>query len=162
MLVVSCSNNGNKSFVPTFKADFEGGGDWINSYTIGKFGGVTGEYCSKVDSVNQNSYGLSKLVSEISSYPILRVKINLSVKLASLSKKALLVISLTDKNNKCLYWSGTEVNPVVKEANKWYNFESEQKFPDFDSSGSNIRIYLWNPNNNEAYIDDFKIQFFEE
>ena len=46
MLVFSCSNN--NEFIPTFKGNINSG-DWIGSNTVGKFGGHTGDYCSKVD-----------------------------------------------------------------------------------------------------------------
>jgi len=159
MLVFSCSNN--KTFFPTFKGDIDGG-DWINSNTIGKFGGHTGDNCSKVDSINQYSYGFSKLFSEISPNPIKKVKVSVWVKLEDISKKTSLVISVSGKDNKNIYWAGHEVNSVVKEANKWYKFEVEEALPDFDAEGVHIETYLLNVNKNIDYVDDFEIKFLSE
>jgi hypothetical protein len=155
LLIFSCSDK--KASVITFKGDIEGG-DWINSNTIGKFGGYTGEYCSKADSTNQYSYGLRKSTSEISPDPINKVKISVWVKLEDLVKKTYLVVSVSDNDKKNLFWIGHEINPVVKEANKWYKFESEDIIPE----GAQIETYLYNSNKNVAYVDDFEIIFSGE
>jgi len=160
ILIFSCSNR--KDFVPTFKGDMDGKGDWINSKTIGKFGGVTGSYCSRVDSINDYSYGLYKLVSEINPDPIKKAKVSVWVKLEDLSKKNILVISLKGKDGKSIFWSGHEVNPVIKEIGKWYKFDAEDVLPDYDMNGTTVEVYVYNPNKNVAYVDDFEIRFFEE
>lgn len=159
ILVFGCKDN--KTFFPTFKSGIDGG-DWINSNTIGKYWGFTGNNCSKVDSINQYSYGFWKLISEISPTPIKKVKISVQVRLNDLTKKTVFVVSVSSPKNKNIFWIGHDVNPVVKEANKWYKFEVEEVLPDFDAEGAHIETYLWNPNNNIAYVDDFEICFLGE
>jgi hypothetical protein len=159
MLVFGCSNN--KEFVPVFRGNIDGG-DWINSNTIGNFGGHTGDHCSKVDSVNQYSYGFSKFFNEISLNSIKRVKISVWVKLEDLNKKTSLIISISGKDNKSIFWTGHELNSVVKETNKWYKLEVEDVLPEFDREGAHIETYIWNTNKNIAYVDDFEIRFVEE
>ncbi|MFA4852741.1 MAG: hypothetical protein WC599_09505 [Bacteroidales bacterium] len=160
ILALGCNNKSD--FIATYKGNIEGESDWINNNTIGKFGGATGDYCSKVDSINEFSYGFCKLISKISPYPIKKVKVSVSIKLENLSKKSNLVISLTDKNNKNIFYSGRELNTVVLETNKWYKFNAEDVLPDFDTEGANIMVYVWNPNKNVAYVDDFEISFLEK
>ena len=159
VLFFGCSNNSD--FSPTYRGEIDGG-EWINNYTIGKYWGYTGEYCSKVDSINQYSYGFKKSFDEISPNPIKKVKISVWVRLDDRNKKAILVLSVNDKNKKNVYWVGHDVNPVVKEINKWYNFEVEEKLPDFESAGATIETYIFNPDKNVVYVDDFKIIFSEE
>lgn len=130
--------------------------------TIGKYGGHNGDYCSRVDSANQYSYGFGKFVSEISSNPIKKVKESAWVKLTDLNKKIKFVVAINDKNNKNIFWAGHEINPIAKEVNKWYKIEIEDTFPEFESNGAHFETYIWNPDNNVAYIDDIEIQFFEE
>jgi len=155
---ISCSNNSD--FVATYKFDIEGKSDWINTNTIGKFGGATGEYCSKVDSINVYSYGLNKLLSEISPNTIKRIDVSVYVKLAKLDKKSLLVISIKGPNNENIFWTGHELNPVTKEINKWYKFYVEDALPeDYKSEGATVGVYVWNPNKNVIYVDDFDIRF---
>ena len=160
MLIFSCSNN--KEFAPTYKGQIDGG-DWINSHTIVNFGGFTGDRCSKVDSVYQYSYGIRKLVKEISPKPIKKIKVSVWVKLEDLNKKTTLVVSVSGKDDKSIFWTGHDINPVVKEANKWFKFEIEDLFPEIiESDSAVVGVYVWNPNNNVAYVDDFEISFFEE
>ncbi len=158
LLVFSCSNN--KEFVPVFRGEIDEG-DWINTHTIGKYGGVKRDYCSKIDSVYQYSYGFKKLVKEISPKPVKKIKTVAWVKLEDLNKKTLLVVSL-GKDDKNISWSGHEINPIIKEVNKWYKVEFEDTFPEYDSEGAYIEVYVFNPNKNIAYVDDFEISFFEE
>ena len=158
LLVFSCSNN--KEFVPVYKGSIDKG-DWISCQTIGKFGGVTGDYCSKIDSINQYSYGFGKFINEISQNSIKKVKINVWVKLEDLTKKTQLVVSL-GKDNKNIFWNGHDVSPFIKETNKWYKVEVEDTFGELETKGAYIEIYLFNPNKNIAYVDDFEINFLEE
>lgn len=156
MLVFSCSDN--REFAPTFKGDIDGG-DWINIYTIGKYWGYTGEYCSRIDSVNRDSYGFRKLTSEISQNPIRRVKISTWVRLENLNNNVNLILSVSGKDSKNIYWESFAINPVIKEANKWFKFEKDMVIP---AEGFKIESYVTNLGKNNAYIDDFEIRFFGE
>lgn len=157
MLVLSCSNN--KEFVPVYRGQIDEG-EWINTHTVGKFGGVKKDYCSKIDSVNQYSYGFKKLISEISPDPIKKVNVSVWVKINDTNKKTSLVISLDNKDGKNIFWSGHEVNPITKETNKWYKIDVLDVFPeDYEIDGAVIGVYVWNPNNDIVYVDDFEISF---
>ena len=159
-LVFGCSDK--KGFVTTFKGGIEEG-DWINTNTIGyNGGGHTGDLSSKVDSANQFSFGFSKLISEISDNPVKKIKISVWVKLENLEKKVALVIAITDKDNKKIFWESQDVNPDVKEINKYSKISAEFKLPEFKNEGALARVYVWNPNGNVANVDDFEIQFLEE
>ncbi|HNW97941.1 MAG TPA: hypothetical protein PKK00_05975 [Bacteroidales bacterium] len=160
ILALSCSNN--KEFVPIYKAQIDGNGDWINCNTIGKYWGYTGDYCSKSDSINQYTFGFSKLFSEISPNPIKKVKVSVWVKLSDLSKKSVLFISIDDSNNKNIFWSGHDLVPVVKEVNKWYKMEIEENISEVNTEGAKIGICVLNSNKDIVYVDDYEIQFFTE
>ncbi|MFA6923215.1 MAG: hypothetical protein WC223_03085 [Bacteroidales bacterium] len=154
----SCSN---KKFNPTFKSNIGNNGEWINMQTIGKFGGHEDDICSKIDSLNPYSYGFQKLMSEISPNPIKKVKVSCWIKLENLTQKIGLVVSL-DANNKNIFWIGHEINPLIKETNKWFKVEFEDKFPEFKPNETNVGIYVWNNNKNIAFVDDIEIKFLEE
>ena len=161
LLIFSCSEKKEKGFVTTFKGSIDGG-DWVNINTIDYYGGNTGDCCSKVDSADQYSFGFCKLVSEISPNPIKKVEVSVYVKLADLVKKSVLVVSVIDKNNKNIFWEGRDLNPAVKEINKWYKFSTEVGLPDFENDGSKISIYVWNPNRNVTFVDDYEIRFLDK
>ncbi len=160
ILLASCSNNSD--FVATYKCDLDANGDWINCKTLGKFGGATGDYCSKVDSVNEYSYGFRKLINEIIPNPIKRIKVSVWVKLTDLGKKCVLVVAIIGTNNKNIFWSGHELNPLVKKVNEWVKIDVEDVLPDYDAEGAFAGVYVWNPNKNIAYIDDYEIRFMQE
>lgn len=159
IFVFSCSQKNNS--IQTYKGNIDEG-DWIGGYTIGNYGGVTGDHCSKVDTVNQYSFGFRKLISEISPDPIKKIKTSVWVKLDDINKKTLLVVSLNGKDGKNILWTGHELNTVVKAPNKWFKLDVEDVLPEFDSEGAQIEIYVWNNNKNVAYIDDMNISFLSE
>ncbi|MDD5569911.1 MAG: hypothetical protein PHD97_02025 [Bacteroidales bacterium] len=154
----SCSN---KEFNPTFKSDIGNNGEWINMQTVGKFGGHEDEYCSKVDSLNEYSYGFQKLMSEISPSTIKKVKVSCWVKLENLTKITSLVVSL-DSNNKSIFWMGHDINKFVNEPNKWFKVEVVNEFPKYKPEATTVGIYVWNNNKNVAFIDDIEIKFLEK
>jgi hypothetical protein len=159
ILSLSCSDK--KTFVPTFNGNIDGG-DWVNANSVGKFGGHTGDNCSKVDSICQYSFGFYKLLSEISPDPIKKVKISVWLKLEDLSKKSTLVIALKGKDGKNVSWAGHDVNSVIKETGKWYKFEIEDVLPNYDMNGTTIEIYIFNPNKGVTYVDDWEMRFLGE
>jgi hypothetical protein len=157
-LILSCSEK--KEFNIKYKGYIDEG-DWVSSQTIGEYGGYTGSHCSKVDSINQYSWGLKKVLNEIDQNPIKKVKVSLWVKLQDLNKKTKLVVAVSDKNKKSILWVGRDVNDVVKEVNKWYKFETEETLPEYED-GATIEIYLFNPNKNIAFVDDVEMNFIGE
>ncbi|NTW32363.1 MAG: hypothetical protein HGB12_07025 [Bacteroidetes bacterium] len=161
ILIFSCSSNNENEFTPVYNGNIDGG-DWINSQTIGNYGGYTGDRCSKVDSVNEYSFGLSKLFNEISANPVNKIKVSVWVKLSDLNKKSTLVVSVKGTDNKNLLWSGHDLNPLVKEAGKWTKIEVEDVLTNINTEGAIAGIYVWNSNKNTVYIDDYKIQFLPE
>lgn len=157
LLFSTCSNN--KGFTPVFKGSIDSG-DWINCNTIGNYPGKTGDHCSRTDSVNPYSFGFSKAVNDISPDPIKSVKVSVWVKMEELDKKCFLVVSLDGKNNKNYLWQGHELNLTVKEKNKWYRIDTEDLFPkNLETEGTYIKIYVWSPNKNVVYVDDYEIKF---
>ena len=161
ILSFSCSNN--TDFVATYKNDIDGQGDWINNKTIGNYGGTTGDFSSKVDTNIEYSFGFSKLLSEISPNAIKRIKVSVSIKMANLDKKCFLVIAVNGPNNEKIYWAGHELNPIAKEVDKWYKLDVEDLMPEeYKSEGAKVGIYVWNPNKNCVFVDDYVIQFLGE
>lgn len=160
LLFVGCSNNND--FTATYKCDIGAKGDWVNFTSVDAYGGMDDEYCSKVDSANEYSFGFRKLINEISFSPIKRIKVGVSVKLEDITKKCMLVVVIVGPNNENIFWSGHDLNPMVSEANKWCTIDVEDVLPEYKADGASACIYVWNPNKNVAYIDNFEIKFFQK
>jgi hypothetical protein len=160
LAVAGCNNNSD--FVATYKCDVNGKGDWINCKTLGNYGGVKGDYCSKVDSSNEYSLGFSKLMSEISPHQIKRISVSVWVKLTDLSKTSSLVVQVSNANNENILWSSHDLNPLVKDVNQWCRIDVEDVLPDYETEGARAGIYVWNPNKTMVYIDNYEIRFLQE
>lgn len=126
-------------------------------------------------SENSSSPPNSSLITAESSYSTLLRKKNKDLKTKNISKiyvKAdvfatdsivdfVIVLSVTDKNNNAIYWSGREVvrnrysmkNRVKEE----YMFSLTQQILYLENQ---YNVYIWNRNNTNIYIDDLVISFF--
>jgi hypothetical protein len=112
--------------------------------------------------LNEYSLGLSKAFSEISPNPVKHIKVSVWVKLTDLAKKSSLVVSVNGPDNKNIFWSGHDLNTVVKESGKWTKFETEDILTDVNTDSAKVGIIVWNPNKDVVYIDDYEIQFLPE
>jgi 4-amino-4-deoxy-L-arabinose transferase-like glycosyltransferase len=71
-----------------------------------------------------------------------------------------LVISIEDSNGAYI-WEGIEINKYLKAFSNWWPIKHEINI---DVNGlkekSKIKVYIWNIDKKEAYIDNFKVELF--
>lgn len=115
----------------------------------GKYAGKVGLYSSTlalaIDSLNIHSY--TRLVVTTSVKCFFKEKANCS-----------LVVSL--ENNEGTYeWKGLDVEPFIKAYAHWWPVKYEQTFNvNLIKSASVLKVYIFNENENEVYIDDFEVK----
>lgn len=126
-------------------------------------------------SENSNSPPHSSLITAESSYSKILSKKNKDLKTKNISKiyvKAaifatdsivdfVIVLSVTDKNNNAIYWSGREIVRNRYSMKNWmkeeYIFSLTQQILHPENQ---YNVYIWNRNNTNIYIDDLVISFF--
>lgn len=157
LAVEGCYNNND--FVVKYKCEANGNGDWINCHTLGNYGGVNGEYCSRVDSTHEFSLGFRKLLSEVSPERIRKISVSVSVKLMDLGRSSSLVVQVSNAKNENVFWSSHELPPMVEDADKWCSIEVTDILPEYEREGAKASIYIWNPYKTTVYVDNMEVKF---
>ncbi len=84
------------------------------------------------------------------------VKVSLNV-LTNVNSKAALVISI-DRGNKSLF---REVHFFAGDAvseNEWYEVTKSVKIPEVKDKEAVLKVYIWNPSGDDAFVDDIEVQ----
>ena len=72
-----------------------------------------------------------------------------------------IVLSVTDKYNNAIYWSGREIVSSNYSVKNWIKEEHIFSLNQVILNPENqYNIYIWNRNNTNIYIDDMVISFF--
>ena len=70
---------------------------------------------------------------------------------------AKLVVSVENQEGAYI-WQGLEINKFLKAYSNWWPVQYEVGFnTDEIKPGSRLKVYLWNPDKQKAYVDDFEI-----
>ncbi|MEI6764863.1 MAG: hypothetical protein WCM76_04420 [Bacteroidota bacterium] len=132
---------------------------WMNQHTVISGFGHTGSRCSKIDTTNRFSYGPCQTFKNIdSTFLPTRVNINFWTLFKKTGITTNLVISI-DNNGKNIFWAGLDLKDQVKKADEWTNINAAYTLPADIKPDDRISIYVWNPNNNIAFVDDFDVEF---
>jgi len=73
--------------------------------------------------------------------------------------KAQLVISIEDEKGKNYFWKGKEIQPSIQAYSNWWpvEFKVEVSLKDIPPDAI-LKIFIWNKEKSEVYVDDFLIE----
>ena len=122
-------------------------------------------------SPNQNNYHLTKEVEWGPTFatPLMRVINNknnfIDISVEAKSKHSLsgvVLVASLESNGKSIYWGGTdfsELNQIELDSNEMQRFHHSIKLSDIylDHTNLELKIYIWNKNKRDFFIDNFKI-----
>lgn len=149
--------NENKPVAGVFSSDLEATG-WMNQFTLCKDVAHSGRYSSRVDSVNQFSFGFREFASIIGDTIPKKVDIDFWMLCLQTGIKSTLVLSI-DSVDKNIFWHGIELADSVKTPNKWQEIKTTVDLPENIMATDKISIYVWNKEKRTFYIDDLKVTF---
>jgi hypothetical protein len=120
----------------------------------------TGTQTLHIDSQIEFSKGFKKQIGSIENFQMVD---SIEIKFQFLSenkfKNIKLVCSIDDNNGNNKFWNGNLID--FKSPNIWNEMKVGFKInPDFIEKNNIINIYLWNPNKEEIWIDDFGFKLF--
>ncbi len=149
--------NENKAVAGVFSSDLEATG-WMNLFTLSKDVAHSGRYSSRVDSINQFSFGFREFASIIADTIPKKVDIDFWMLCLQTGIKSTLVLSI-DSVDKNIFWHGIELADSVKAPNKWQEIKATVDLPENIMATDKISIYVWNKEKRTFYIDDLKVTF---
>ena len=117
-----------------------------------------GEYSSKMTKEIEFGMGLRKRCDEISEFPPKKVVAGVWINCPEVLKGGQIVISIDDEKGN-VFWSGFPINKSIKKQNEWIYCENTIEFPMELNAKNYVSIYVWNPEKELFYLDDWKIEF---
>jgi hypothetical protein len=160
-LLASCSenksNNGQAPGTKLVSNDLENN-SWMNQNTLVKDVAHSGRYSSKLDSLNQFSFGFSNNFASISDTLPISVDVSCWLYFPQNGIKTSLVLSV-DSANKSIYWKAIILTDSVKTANQWKEIKATLEIPKKIMPTDNLKIYVWSSDKRTFYMDDFSLLF---
>jgi len=157
IILFSCSSDKKNDL--TFKNDIDQMAGWIKDPTIMKGEGHSGKYFLKVDSLMPYSLGFNELLSNISSKPLKKINFSAWCKANTLTKNVVLVCDVVTKENQHIVYKGVSLKDYLKNPNEWMQISGDVNLPSNLPADAKVLVYLWTPQKEVAYIDDYEISF---
>lgn len=138
--------------------DCEGDIAWNQRHTLTDEKSYSGNQSSKIN--NENPYSLTFAYS-IKNLPdsIEKVNINLMAYQTQINNHTAIVMELINDETNNHYTEKINLNELSNITNKWVNINNIFDFKGELYNNTLIKIYVYNPTNNDVYIDDIKIDF---
>jgi hypothetical protein len=168
-LLAGCGDDTTKKNEVTHNAlyffnDFENVRGWGEALTIVKGNAYSGQYYSKIDSVNKYSYGFKLEKNAISDKQLKKVSVDVWVRTSDVNTKSLLVAQITRKTAKrdsTIYWEKSEIRKFKLQPSEWINVKSSFDLPKELQPKDKILLYVWNSDGkSEVDVDDMEVQFY--
>jgi hypothetical protein len=134
---------------------------WMNQFTLVKDVAHSGRFSSKLDSVNQFSFGYSGTFNSISDTLPASVDVSVWVYYPQTGINGSIVISI-DSVNKNIYWKGIPLKDSIKTANQWQEVKGSFEIPKKIMPTDNVKIYVWSSDKRSFYMDDLTLLFHNQ
>lgn len=155
-IIHSCSSSNKDN---AYINDIDNLSSWFSHPTIIKGKAHSGLYMCKVDSINPYSIVYNRQLSEVALVGKKKIKFSAwCMSDTHIPKTAKLVLSI-EEGKKSFLWKGPLLMPFMTDVNNWYEITGEADIPEGLPSESNLIFYLWSPDNETVFVDDFSLSF---
>ena len=154
-MLTSCSEPQEPTVIKNSVDEVAGWG--MNYSTLSQVKVHSGTLSSRVDSVNQYSVGYKDFVKNFKVENVSKIRYSAWVLVETVPSSVSLVGALGDGVNKPIAWVGIEVRDKIKNPNEWVRIEGEISVPEEYAENIKFNTYLFSPNKEVAYVDDFEI-----
>lgn len=166
MLITSCNSGNSEKSTPAQTKVIETSienvdslanapnSSWKNLKTVVEGVAHSGNFSSKIDSVNQFSLVFEDKLSNLNEgFP---KSINYSAYACALkpNTKVLVVVSV----NSDKFYKAYAMDTLFTTLNEWKQINATFELPDNLNSDDILKAYVWNKNIGELLIDDFKVE----
>ncbi len=155
VILFSCSKTGKKA--NEFTNDMENAKFWSNSSSVVKGFAHSGIYASKLDTANTFSYGFQSVFENILKSTPKKVIVTIWVYSLLPNPDASIVVDINN-NGQSKFWKNSALNGVSK-AKEWTEVKALFDLPANLDIKDELKIYVWNPNKRDLYIDDLNVSF---
>jgi len=158
MALWSCGEKGSVKNENVYLNDFEAFYGFNDKVDKGK--AHSGECYYTIDSTIEYSMGFIRRFNKISAKKYSKVKFSAYVLIPSEATSVDMVIQVWNASGTPLKVQSAPVNGQLG-INKWVEVSLELPLTDLYAPDNDVRCFFFNPNRNQVFLDDFKVEFFE-
>lgn len=160
-------NKQSKKMILTTTNDFE---KKHPGWSKGKTGSVDSisKYGDRYGIYNKNKYGITYTISKDPRfYDVGEIFVEASLKYMQPGNddrfnSPLFVLDKRDKKNNNLYYYPFKIKEIpLVEPGKWYHYHYSFIIPGIKTQDEVVKIYIWNKNQQEFMVDNFKLTFYK-
>ena len=148
----------DRSLRTTFLNDCEKEIEWSQMQTITNTNAFSGNYCSQTGNKNPYSITFEYPFSSIPDTSKNIINVKFMAYTSSKEVDAKIVIELHDNING-IFINSYPLMDQIKNLNEWQEMKCNIHYPDSMKNAELIKLYVYNPFNEEFLVDDFSIVF---
>lgn len=130
---------------------------WFNARIVSDSSAYSGSHYARVDASQQFGPAITQAFSPETPFPGLRFRLKVLLRMQETIKKAFLVLSFLDSNDRQLYWHAFDLHSPDSVPEKWYAVSDSVDIPADILRLSRLRAYFWNPEATVFAIDDLEL-----
>ncbi len=127
---------------------------YMNFHTIMTDQKISMKIMSKVDSINQYSFGFASEIRQLYHGKASGVSVKTKYYFQELGEAS--VVCSVSKFDSVLFWESIQLNSKIA-LKKWTEIERVFDFKKTYSGDERLSVYVWSPKGNTAYIEDLVI-----
>jgi hypothetical protein len=125
-----------------------------------------GKYSIKLTSKDQYGPACANRISRLTDKPFKKVQVSLWAYATGVFKDAQVVATLNFKDDdnqvyENYFWLSSKFDYFI-DKDKWGQVFFSFNLPELRSRNDELKIYVWNPDNQPLYIDNFEMKLFEK
>ena len=159
LVLNSCTKQTISSDPLHYTCDLEMIADWTGQVTLIRKKGHTGDYVSRMDTINPYSISFKKKLGEISEKPVLRAEVSGWLYCNDISASGAIVCAVDSLPGQPSVYMTEAFNDKIDKAKKWTRISSVFYFPKTTSADFLFSAYFWNTGKQEIFLDDMEVRF---
>lgn len=144
-----------------FSYDFESDQDLENAGSISEHGSKSGVRSCFMNENTEFSPTFNKSILACSGgYDVDSINVSFYIKQLKYDHNVFAVLSVEDESGNSYYY---RAEPISNRSNNWSLVSlNYHNFSDSIKPGFNLKVYIWNPNRNSFYLDDFEVSIYSK
>lgn len=159
LILVGCNNSTKKTADNAYYfQDFDNLRMWSRDELLTNEQAHSGSFSTYTDPTHEYSQTFEMGIDYAKSKGYKSVTVTAWCNIPSPDSKAGFITSI-DGPSGSIFYEGTELKSFLVNPNTWGKVSKFFKIPDNAKPDSKIKIYLWSPNKQKAFLDDVEIKF---
>lgn len=158
LILLGCNNSPKNADSGFFFQDFDNLKMWTHEQTVTGEKAHSGSFSTFTDSMHEYSQTFEMELDYAKSKGYKSVTITAWCYMENKDAKVSVVGSIESAAGSSAYESA-DLRSFLTKPNTWGQVTKFLKLPDVPTPGSRIKVYMWAPEKNKAFMDDVTIKF---